>query len=207
MMNQEEHTLSLHKVNFKISMLRYSLRDNSDAYILAKGNITVNNTAAKGSAANNTNKKAIFKNCAPLTDCINKINNTQADNAKSIDTLLLDKINFKTSVLRYSLRDNSGDAYILVKGNITVNKTAAEGAAANNTNKKAIFKNCAPFTDCINKINNTQVDNAEGIDIGMPMYNLIEYNDNYSIKSGSLWQYCKDIPAVNDNGNIVDFNK
>ena len=171
MMNQEEHTLLLLKVNFKISMLRYSLRDNSDAYILVKGNITVNNTAPKGSAANNTNKKAIFKNCAPLTDCINKINNTQADNAKSIDTLLLDKINFKTSMLRYSLRDNSGDAYILVKGNITVNKTAAEGAAANNTNKKAIFKNCAPFTDCINKINNTQVDNAKGIDIGMPMYN------------------------------------
>ena len=105
-MNQEEHTLLLHKVNFKISMLRYSLRDNSDAYILVKGNITVNNTAPKGSAANNTNKKAIFKNCAPLTDCINKINNTQADNAKSIDTLLLDKINFKTSMLRYSLRDN-----------------------------------------------------------------------------------------------------
>ena len=79
-------------------------------------------------------------------------------------------------------------------------------AAANNTNKKVIFKNCAPFTDCISKIDNTQVDNAKGIDIGMPMYNLIEYNDNYSIKSGSLWQYCKDIPPVNDNGNIVDFN-
>ena len=119
--------------------------------------------------------------------------------------LLLDKINFKTSTLRYSLRDYS-DAYILVKGNIIVNNTAAEGAAANNTNKKVIFKNCAPFTDCISKIDNTQVDNAKGIDIGMPMYKLIEYNDNYSIKSGSLWQYCKDIPLVNDNGNIVDFN-
>ena len=40
----------------------------------------------------------------------------------------------------------------------------------------------------------------------MPMYNLIEYSDNYSKTSGSLWQYCKDIPAVNNNGNIVDFN-
>ena len=40
----------------------------------------------------------------------------------------------------------------------------------------------------------------------MPMYNLIEYSDNYSKTSGSLWQYCKDIPAVNNAGNIVDFN-
>ena len=40
----------------------------------------------------------------------------------------------------------------------------------------------------------------------MPMYNLIEYSDNYSKTSGSLWQYCKEIPAVNNDGNIVDFN-
>ena len=108
-------------------------------------------------------------------------------------------------MLRSSLCDYS-DAYILVKGNITVNNTAADGAAANNTNKKVIFKNCAPFTNCISKINNTQIDNAEYIDIVMPMYNLIEYSDNYSKTSGSLWQYCKDIPAVNNDGNIVDFN-
>ena len=79
-------------------------------------------------------------------------------------------------------------------------------ADANNSNKKVIFKNCAPFTDCISKINNTQVDNAKDIDIVMPMYNLLEYSGNYSKTSGSLWQYCKDIPAVNDNGAIVDFN-
>ena len=72
--------------------------------------------------------------------------------------------------------------------------------------KKVIFKNCTPFTNCISKINNTQIDNAEYIDIVMPMYNLIEYSDNYSKTSGSLWQYCKDIPAVNNNGDIVDFN-
>ena len=106
-------------------------------------------------------------------------------------------------MLRSSLCDYS-DAYILVKGNIAVNNTA--GAAANNTNKKVIFKNCAPFTDCISKINNTQVDNAKDIDIVMPMYNLAKYSDNYSNTSGSLWQYCKDRPAVNNNGDIVDFN-
>ena len=98
------------------------------------------------------------------------------------------QIRFKTAMLRSSLCDYS-DAYILVKGNITVNNTAADGAAANNTNKKVIFKNCAPFTNCISKINNTQIDNAEYIDIVMPMYNLIEYSDNYSKTSASLWQY------------------
>ena len=73
------------------------------------------------------------------------------------------------------------------------------------TNKKVIFKNFAPFTICISEINNTQVDNAKGINILMPMYNLIEYSDNYSKMSVSLWQYCKDVPAVNNNNAIVDF--
>ena len=61
--------------------------------------------------------------------------------------------------------------------------------------KKVKFKNCIPFTNCISKINNTQVDNATDIDIVMPMYKLIEYSDNYSKTSGSLSQYFKDIPA------------
>ena len=114
------------------------------------------------------------------------------------------QIRFKTAMLWSSLCDYS-DACILVEGNISVNNTGT-AAAPNNINKKVIFKNCAPFTNCISKINNTQIDNAEYIDIVMPMYNLIEYSDNYSKTSGSLWQYCKDIPAVNDNGDIVDFN-
>ena len=72
--------------------------------------------------------------------------------------------------------------------------------------KKVIFKNCAPFTDCISQINKIQVDIAKDTDIVMPMYNLIECSDNYLKTSWSLWQYCKDIPAVNNGGNIVDFN-
>ena len=125
---------------------------------------------------------------------------------QEVHTLLINKlIKFKTSMLRSSLCDYS-DAYILVKGNITVNNTAAAGADANNDNKKVIFKNCAPFTDCISKINNTDIDNAKYIDIVMPMYNLIEYSDNYSKTSGSLWRYYKDIPLVNNGGDIVDFN-
>ena len=115
------------------------------------------------------------------------------------------QIKFKTSMLRSSLCDYS-DAYILVKGNITVNNTAVDSAAANNTNKKKIFKNCVPFTNCISKINNADIDNAKYIDIVMPMYNLIEYSENYSKTSGSLWQYCKEIPAINDDEAIVDFN-
>ena len=82
------------------------------------------------------------------------------------------QIKFKTATFKSSLCDYS-DAYILVKGTITVNNTAAD-AAANNTNKKVIFKNCAPFTNCISEINITQVDNAKDIDIVMSMYNLVE---------------------------------
>ena len=104
------------------------------------------------------------------------------------------QIRFKTAMVRSILCDYS-DAYIIVKGNITVNNTAGAGATVNNTNKKVIFKNCAPFIKCISKINNTQIDDAEYIDIVMPMYNLIEYSNNYLKTSGSLWQYCLDIPA------------
>ena len=108
------------------------------------------------------------------------------------------------TILKSSLCDYS-DAYILVLGTITVNNTAAAPVAANNTNKKVLLKNCVPFTICISEINNTQVDNAKGIDIVMLIYNLIEYSDNYSKTSGSLRQYCKDIPAVNNNSAIADF--
>ena len=107
-------------------------------------------------------------------------------------------------MLKSSLCDYS-DAYILVKGTISVNNTAALGAGANNTNKKVIFKNCAPFSNCISEINNTQIDNAKDIDIVMPMYNLIEYSDNYAKTTGSLWQYCKDIPSRNNNNQIINF--
>ena len=98
-----------------------------------------------------------------------------------------------------------GDAHILIKGTITVNNTAVADADANNTNEKVIFKSCAPFTNCISEINNTQAENANDLDIVMSMYNLIDYSENYSKTSGSFWQYCKDIPAVNINNAIVNF--
>ena len=105
-------------------------------------------------------------------------------------------------MLKSSLCDYS-DAYILIKGTISVNNTAAAGAAGNNINKKVIFKNCVPFTNCISEINNTQIDNAKDIDIVMPIYNLVEYSDNYANTTGSLWQYCKDIPARNNNNKEI----
>ena len=114
------------------------------------------------------------------------------------------QIKFKATMLKSSLCDYS-DVYILVKGTISVTNTAAADAAANNTNKKAIFKNCALFTNCISEINNTQIDNAKDIDMVIPMYNLIEYSDNYAKTSGSLWQYCKDIPARDANNIFEEF--
>ena len=97
------------------------------------------------------------------------------------------QIKFKTTMLKSSLCDYS-DAYIFVKGTITANNTTAVDPDANNANKKVIFKNCFPFTNCISEINNTRVDNAKDIDIVLLMYRLIEYSDNYSKTSASLWQ-------------------
>ena len=111
------------------------------------------------------------------------------------------QIKFKTTMLKSSLCDYS-DAYNLVKGTITIAGAGADAAArqADERDKGVIFKNCAPFINCTSEINNTQVDNAKDIDIAMPMYNLIEYSDNYLKTSGSLWQYYRDEP----NNNLAD---
>ena len=113
-------------------------------------------------------------------------------------------IRFKTSMIRSNLYDYS-DAYILAKGTTTVPNTAAARAAVNNANKEAPLENCAPFTNSITEIDNTQVGDAEDIDIVMPMYNLTEYSDAYLKTSGCLWQYYRDEPAIDANGNIIDF--
>ena len=67
-------------------------------------------------------------------------------------------------------------------------------------NKGVILKNCAPFNDCINEVNNTQIDNAICLICLMPMFSLIQYDNNYSKTSGSLWKYSKDKP----HGAIVN---
>ena len=110
-------------------------------------------------------------------------------------------IKFKTTVLKSSLCDYS-DAYIFVKGRIAITGGGADVAAkqADERNKGLIYKICAPFINLKSEINNTEIGNAEEIDIVMLMYNLIEYSDNYSKTSGSLWQCYKDEP----NNNLAD---
>ena len=100
-------------------------------------------------------------------------------------------IKFKTSMTRSNLC-NYRDGYILVKPTITVLHTAAVGPGVNNTNKKVIFTNCAPFSNFLTKIDNTQVGEAQDIDIVIPTYSLIGYSDVYSKTSWSLWQYHRD---------------
>ena len=90
-------------------------------------------------------------------------------------------IKFKTTMLRSTLCDYA-DAYILVMRTITITGEGDDTAArqADERDKGVIFKNCAPLIECISRINNTDIGNAEDIDIVMPMYKLIEYSDIYS---------------------------
>ena len=110
-------------------------------------------------------------------------------NDESRGTYTCDDIKFKTTMLRSNLCDYA-DAYILVKGRMTITGDGDDGAArwADERDKGVILKSCAPFTNCISRINNTDIDNAKYIDIVKPMYNLIEYRDNYSKTFGSLWK-------------------
>ena len=90
-------------------------------------------------------------------------------------------IRFKATMIKSSSCDYSY-VYILVKGRITITRVGDTVAnrQADERNKGIVFKKCAPFTSCKSETNNTEIDNAKGIDIVMPMYNLIEYSDNYS---------------------------
>ena len=91
------------------------------------------------------------------------------------------------------------EAYILVSGTIRITGTGADHAATqvDERNKGVTFKNCAPFTNCISEINNTQIDNVKYTDVVMPLFDLIEYSNNYSKTLGSLSQYYRD--ESNDN--------
>ena len=102
------------------------------------------------------------------------------------------QIRFKTSMLRSDLCDFS-DAYIVFKETITLTKTNERGFI-DIGNRFLAFKNNSPFTNCISKINNVLIDNAEDLDIVMPMYNLLEYSKNYRKTTGSLWNYYRDEP-------------
>ena len=101
-------------------------------------------------------------------------------------------------MLRSNLCDNA-DAYILVKEIITITRAGNDDVAKrlDERNKGVILEKCAPFTKCISRIYNKDIDTNQDIDIVMSMYNLIEYSDNYSETSESPWQYYKDEPNNN----------
>ena len=124
-------------------------------------------------------------------------------------------------MLRSDLCDFN-DACIVVKGNIAVtkktftaddidapNNTTANVNATNTTNnnafgdKKLVFKNNAPFINCISKINAVKIDNGEDLDVVMPMYNLLEYSKNYRKTTGSLWNYYRDEPSSTIGANNI----
>ena len=106
------------------------------------------------------------------------------------------QIRFKTSMLRSDLSDFS-DPYIVVKGKITVTNSNNDAYG-----KKLAFKNNAPFLSCISKINNTIIDNAEDLNIVMPLYNLLYYSKNYRKTIGAFPNYYRDEPNSGAVGNI-----
>ena len=108
-------------------------------------------------------------------------------NDESRGTYSSNEIKFKTTMLRSKFMYYA-DAYILVKVTITNTGTGNDDATkqADERDKGVTFRNCAPFTKSISRINNTDIDNAQDINIVMPMYNLTEYSDNYSKK---IWKF------------------
>ena len=104
--------------------------------------------------------------------------------------IIANKITYSTDVLKSSLCDYK-DAHILVIGNITI--------AGHNLSPQVAFKDCAPFSKCVTKIDQTAIDDAENLDLVIPMYNLIEYSLNYSKATASLWFYSK---AEETNFNV-----
>ena len=120
---------------------------------------------------------------------INDENNTNYGVNKDTGANNPDTIKYDTRVLKPNLHDYA-EAYILVDGTIR--------AAAANANTGLALKNCAPFTKCNLEINDEHVDTAENLDITMPMYNLIEYSNNYQESSATLYQYKRDEPPDGD---------
>ena len=111
-------------------------------------------------------------------------------------------IRFKTPMLRSDLCDYA-DAYILVSGTIAV----AGNHSRNRQNKPVILKNNAPFVSCITRINGELIEDADDLDIVMPMYNLLEYSKNYRKTIGSLYNYYRDeLNDDADNNNFANNN-
>ena len=120
---------------------------------------------------------------------INDENNTNYGVNKDTGADNPDTIKYDTRVLKPNFFDYA-EAYILVDG--TIRETNAVNAT------RLALKNCAPFTKCNLEINDEHIDTAENLDIVMPMYNLLEYSDNYQDSSATLYQYKRDEPPEDD---------
>ena len=120
---------------------------------------------------------------------INDENNTNYGVNKDTGANNPDTINYNTRVLKPNLCDYT-EAYILVDGSFR--------AAAANADTRLALKNCAPFSKCNLEINDEHVHTAEILDITMPMYNLIEYSDNYEDSSATLYKFKRDEPPEGD---------
>ena len=160
-------------------MQRSNFCDNSDRYIVVKGRISVINN-------NNRRTKGSVK--------VRDLSNGQYSVKKNV--------RFKTLMLKSDLCDYS-DAHIVVKGRIN----ATGNNNANRRTYKLIFQVNILFEACIWKINNIFIDNAENLNIFMPMYNLLKYSNNYSMTLGSLWNYYRHEVnnSVNENNDANNF--
>ena len=117
-------------------------------------------------------------------------------------------IRFKTPMLRSNLCDYS-DAYILVKGTITVTAPRVNDGVnkiRDKKNRSLILKNNAPFVSCITRINSELIEDADDLDTVMPMYNLLEYSKNYRKTIGSLYNYYRDELTNDNNDNFANRN-
>ena len=138
---------------------------------------------------------------------VNSLSNTYNENKS---------IRFKTPMLRSNLCDYS-DACILVKGTITVTAPGVDNNADNirdKRNRLLILKNNVPFVSCITRINGELIEDADDLDIVIPMYNLLEYSKNYRKNIGSLYNYYYRDELSNDaddnnfdNIKVVNSNK
>ena len=114
-------------------------------------------------------------------------------------------IRFKTPMLRSDLCDYA-DAYVLVNGTITVTAAAGANNIRDKKNRKLILKNNAPFVSFITRINGELTEDADDLDIVMPMYNLLEYSKNYRKTIGSLYNYYRNKLTNDNNNNFANRN-
>ena len=127
---------------------------------------------------------------------VNSLSNTYNENKS---------IRFETPMLRSDLCDYA-DAYILVNGTITVTAAAGANNIRDKKNRKLILKNNAPFVSCITRINGELIEDADDLDLVMPMYSLLEYSENYRKTIGLLYNYYRDELTNDNNNNFANRN-